>query len=146
MSDLVAKFKAWEDDETAGYAALIELAYEMAAALLRERDESRADLIEEKRMVSDHKQCADGYFDALIAARAALAEEQADLGRETTEWQQTCERITRQRDAARALLLDGAVLMRGYGNGVYPDYPEGLLVAIDAWLARLDAALGGSHD
>ena len=44
-------------------------------------------------------------------------------------------------DEAVALLRDGAVLIRGYGDGKYPDYPEGLLVAIDKWLARLGAAL-----
>ena len=52
-------------------------------------------------------------------------------------------RLERERDAAVALLRDGAVLIRGYGDGKYPDYPEGLLVAIDKWLARLDAFLAG---
>ena len=82
--------------------------------------------------------------EAALAALDALALEIATpLGAYTANAKGTLLGLRDAMAAARALLRDGAVLIRGYGDGKYPDYPEGLLAAIDQWIARLDAALGG---
>jgi hypothetical protein len=61
--DLLARLRAASDNEALGIGA--------AWALL---DEAAEALDEAQRLVADHKQCADGYFDALMEVRAALTD------------------------------------------------------------------------